>query len=399
MNSKSTMIIANPGIDCKREINISWHTCLDNINSFLEYREVGKETWNKVFPTISKVDCFNNVYSVDKNRNDIREEAVFLHCKVYLKKLKLDTNYEYRIDGDTELYYFKTSPKNEFSFIWISDFHSYPPAANRLKNASDMVDRIAQANPKADFVFCSGDSIAWGGSYSFWKEFYSIPSIKKYMWANTLGNHDYMSRAYEKNTSAYFKEVNNFPKNGYKGEMGVCYYFKYGNSLFIVMHNEHMGVNEPFNEEVNKAITWVEKTINNNPAKHIFLCQHYQWINGVNGRDRVFGYERWKKICDKYHIELAIAANDHTYMRTHPIYEDKINDFGTVYMQCPSSDGDRGVDIENPMSIPNEKIAYRYATGLNTIAGIFVEVKDDSIITILYDRNMNIIDKCIIGGK
>ncbi len=399
MREQNAMIIANPGIDCKKEINISWHTGLDNKGSYLEYREIGEKDWKKVFPTISKVDCFNNVYSVDKNRNDIREEVIFLHCKVYLKNLKVNTNYEYRIDSSEERHYFKTSPKDEFSFIWISDFHSYPPAFNRLENASNMIDKISLKHQNADFVFCSGDSIAWGGSYSFWKEFYNIPSIKKYMWANTLGNHDYMSRAYEKNTSDYFKEVNNFPKNGYKGEIGVCYYFKYGNSLFIVMHNEHMGVNEPFNENVEKAINWVEKVIKNNPAKHIFLCQHYQWINGVNGRDRAFGYERWKTICDKYHIELAIAANDHTYIRTYPIFADEIVENGTVYMQCPSSDGDRGVDLEEPMSYPNKKIAFRYATGLNTIAGIFVEVKNNTIKTILYDRDMNIVDENIIKSE
>ena len=131
MREQNAMIIANPGIDCKKEINISWHTGLDNKGSYLEYREIGEKDWKKVFPTISKVDCFNNVYSVDKNRNDIREEVIFLHCKVYLKNLKVNTNYEYRIDSSEERHYFKTSPKAEFSFIWISDFHSYPPAVNR----------------------------------------------------------------------------------------------------------------------------------------------------------------------------------------------------------------------------------------------------------------------------
>ena len=78
-----------------------------------------------------------------------------------------------------------------------------------------------------DFVFCSGDAIAWGGSYSFWDQFTKIPSIKKYMWGNVLGNHDFMSRAYQKNTSEYFKEVHYFPENSYEGEFGVSYFFKY----------------------------------------------------------------------------------------------------------------------------------------------------------------------------
>lgn len=395
---KSTMIIANPGINCQKEINISWHTDLENINSYLEYRKKGETTWCKVFPKVSKVSCFDNVYSIDLERNDIYERKVFLHCKVNLKKLEVDTKYEYQIDGESEIYEFKTSPKDEFSFIWISDFHTYILAPDRLNNASDMIEKIALKHPKADFVFCSGDSIAWGGSYSFWESFYQIPSIKKYMWSNTLGNHDYMSRGYKKCSSRYFKEVNNFPKNSFKGEMGVCYYFKYGTSLFIVIHNEHMGVSEAINEKVEAAINWIEKVIKNNPSEHIFLCQHYQWINGVDGKDRVFGYERWKSLCDKYHIELAIAANDHTYLRTYPVYQDKIDERGTVYMQCPSSDFERGQELKDLIA-PNSKIAYRYAKGRATKGGIYVEVKKDFIKTTLYDNDMNIVDSCVIKQK
>ena len=150
-------------------------------------------------------------------------------------------------------------------------------------------------------------------------------------------------------------------------------------------------------EEVEKAYEWVEKVINDNPSEHIFLCQHYQWINGVTGNDMSFGYKRWKDICDKYHIDLAIAANDHTYLRTYPIYQDEINNKGTVYMQCPSCDGERGVDI-NP-EINNHKVAFRYANGARTIAGIYVEVKGDYIYTTLYDENLNAIDSCIMNNK
>jgi len=397
MKKEINMIITNPSENCNNSMNISYHTTLDNTDTFILYRKKYSKTWKKAVLVINKVDVFDNVYSINLDRTDNYERVIFLHCKVTLENLEEDTTYFYKVDGNDEVYSFKTAPKKDFSFIWISDFHTYPICFNRLKNASNLIDKMSKKHNNSDFVFCSGDAIAWGGSYSFWDEFTKIPSIKKYMWANILGNHDYMSRAYQKNTSEYFKEVHNFPENSFHGEFGVCYFFKYAKSLFIVMHNEHMGVGQIVTEEVEKAYEWVEKVINDNPSEHIFLCQHYQWINGVTGNDMSFGYKRWKDICDKYHIDLAIAANDHTYLKTYPIYKDEINNKGTVYMQCPSCDGERGVDI-NP-EINNHKVAYRYANGARTIAGIYVEVKGDFIYTTLYDEKLNTIDSCVMNKK
>lgn len=396
MEKLITMVIANPGENCQNEMNISYHTNVGNKTSFIWYRKKYTRIWYKAYPKMKEIDVFNNVYSINMDRTDKYENIVFLHCQVSLRNLEPNSIYIYRVEGDDKEYTFKTAPKDEFSFIWISDFHTYPLSPKRLQNASKLINRIGKKH-KADFVFCSGDAIAWGGSYPFWEQFYEIPSIRKYMWANTLGNHDYMSRGYKKNTSEYFKETNYFPENGFDGEVGVCYFFKYANTLFIVLHNEHMGVYDVVNDEVIKAQKWVEEVIQNNPSEYIFLCQHYQWINGVNGKDRKFGYERWKDICDKYHIDLAIAANDHTYMKTYPIFRDEINENGTIYMQCPSCDGDRGESI-NP-EIDNPKVSFRYGIGLKMIAGIYVEVKNDYVSTVLYDKNMNIIDSCIITKK
>ena len=397
---KVTMIITNPSSDCSNSMNISWHSSLDFNDNYLLYHKKYSKNWIKVYPKSHYVDVFDKVYTISKKRRDFYQDVKFNHHEVTLEGLDADTYYSYKINGTNTLYSFKTAPKNDFSFIWFSDFHTYPPCPNRLIRAQKLVTDMDQKHPKTDFLFCSGDAIAWGGSYKFWEDFYKMKELKKYMIANVLGNHDFMSRGYLKDTALYFKEVNNFPKNSYEGEYGISYYFKYANVLFIVFHNEHMGVGSgEKKEEIEKAYAFLEKTIKENPSEYIFLCQHYQWMNGVNGKDTSFGYLRWKDLCDKYHIDLALAANDHTYMRSYPIYKGEINKDGTVYMQCPSCDGERGQEIEEVLTTPNPKIAKRYATGANTIGGIYVKIKGSKVQTILYDKDLNIIDTCEIEKK
>ena len=396
---KVTMIITNPGEDCTNSMNISWHSRCDFTDNYLIFHKKYSKKWEKVYPSSHFVDVFDKVYSITKKRKDFYQDVKFYHHEVTLDCLDPDTYYSYKVNGSKALYTFKTAPKEEFSFLWFSDFHAYPPCGNRLKRAQKLLSDMDKLHPKSDFVFCSGDAIAWGGSYKFWEDFYDIPEIKKFMVSNVLGNHDFMSRGYLKDTSDYFKEVNNFPKNSYPGELGVSYFFKYANCLFIVFHNEHMGVGEgEKKEEIMKAYDFLEKTIKENPSDYIFLCQHYQWINGVKGRDCSFGYLRWKDLCDKYHIDLALSANDHTYLRTYPIYQGKVNEKGTVYMQCPSCDGERGQSLEE-MTEVNPKIAFRYATGSDTIGGIYVKVGREFVETTLYDRDMNVVDSCKIKKK
>ena len=90
-----------------------------------------------------------------------------------------------------------------------------------------MIGKIDEYNNGFDFIFSTGDEIAWGGSYSHWLDIFGEKYHKNYMWASVMGNHDYMDRTSTKNCNDFFESVYSFPRNGYEGEEGVCYYFKY----------------------------------------------------------------------------------------------------------------------------------------------------------------------------
>lgn len=391
-------IIANPGENANTEINISWHTDISNLNSKLIYTVYDDLKWEKAI-TIKGIyylnDVFDGNYSITKDRKDIYERAIFLHYHVCLKNLMPNTKYMYKVGENefSDVHYFKTG-STEFSFAWVSDFHAYLPLPNRLNSAFDTTEKVIEHEKNVDFIFCGGDAIAWGGSYSFWKDMYEKNLVKNYMWVNVLGNHDFMSRANHKNTSDYFKSTNYFPHNGYDGEIGSSYYFYYGNIIFIILNSEAMGFVLD-SDEVQTCLNWIETVLENNKDKKAIICQHYDWFQGVTGASRKFGYLRYKELFDKYHVTLAMANNNHIYIRTYPLYQDEIKASGTVYIQSPSADNERG-QICEPLAYNQDIIAKRFSEGNQTIGIIIVKVNEKRITITLYDRNIKVIDDTTI---
>lgn len=366
-------IVTNPGEDASTQMNIGWHADLESTNGFVSYTKKADTVWARavnVKGTWERCDVFDGVYSKTAAGVDFHERAVFLDYGAMLAGLEPDTEYMYKVCADggkpSAVRYLKTAGAEEFSFVWIGDFHVYSPLANRLGNAVKVMSAALAVDPSVDFIFSTGDVLAWGGSYSFWRTLYEQDFIRDYMFVNVLGNHDAMTRTGSV-SSAYFKAANNFPLNGYPGQEGVCYWFTYGKVLFIILNNEAM-VKNPAGEAAAK--NWAAGVIQRLKGKyqHIFLCEHYQWFDGRAGKTS--WYANWKDFCDEHGVALALAGNNHVYLRTHPLHRDKVvaEGKGTVYMAIPSSDGERGVKA-GPLTYNAEKIAYTYSSQAGSANG------------------------------
>ena len=213
---------------------------------------------------------------------------------------------------------------------------------------------------------------------------YEQDFIRDYMFASVLGNHDNMARN-GSTSPEYFMFANNFPRNGYPGQMGICYWFRYGNVLFIMLNNEAMADTAG----LEAAKKWAAGVIKRQKGqyRHIVLCEHYQWFDGRNGKTSWYG--KWQDFCDEYGVALALSGNNHTYQRTHSLYHDQVvpDGKGTVYMVVPSSDGDRGVEA-GTLTQNTEKLAHTYSSHIRsangevkTIGCVLVKVNADSIAT------------------
>jgi hypothetical protein len=364
-------IVTNPGEDCTTQMNIGWHADLGYTNCFVTFTRKSDTAWahaTDIEGTYEYCDVFDGVYSKTAAGADMDEDAVFLDCGATLSGLERGTEYMYKVcagEGVSgAVHYFKTAGAPEFSFLWIGDFHLYPPLSGRLSNATKVLNAALAIDPGVDFIFSTGDVVAWGGSYSFWKTLYEQDFIKNYMFANVLGNHDAMTRT-GFTTSDYFSIANNFPRNGYAGQRGVCYWFLYGNVLFITLNNEAMSKN-PVGQDAAKD--WAAGVIKRQKGRYryIFIAEHYQWFDGRSGKTS--WYANWKDFCDEYGVALALSGNNHIYERTHPLCHDEVvaDGKGTVYMEVPSSDGERGVEA-GTLKSNAEKLAYTYSS--HAVAG------------------------------
>ncbi len=403
--SDATMIIANPGEDASTEMRISWHTDVDVTDGFVEYTKKSDTKWKKAQKVVGSYvlsTAWDGITSiVSSAAGGFTQDIKVNKYGAVLKNLKPNTDYMYRI-GSKELSdtrYFKTAGAKEYSFAWISDYHTYDPLPNRLTSGMGMVEKlITLAGPKGvNFVLSTGDEVAYGGSYTYWQHVFAQDLYKRYMWVTLIGNHDHMDRTDKKNTDAYYRDTHNNPQNGYPGQEGCSYWFKYGSVLWIILNNEDMNKEE----QVPKAQAWVEEVIQHNPSKYIFVAEHYQWFDGVKGITST-GFTRWYPLFDKYGVDLALSGNNHIYVRTKPLFGGEVStnpSRGTVYIQAPSSDNNRGRTMEPALSFNEDKIAYRWSEGDSTVGGSLVTVGKDKISIRLYNRQGILLDEADIPGK
>lgn len=366
------LIKSNPGEDSSHEIGISWHMDLNKTEGRVEYTKKTDTTW---------VDA-KIVYG-DKVKVDVFHQREFYHYTATLRDLDASTEYMYKVGQDTlsEIYYFKTAGSDTFNFLWVSDWHAYTPLPGRTNNVTNLIKNMLIIESDIDFIFSTGDDLAYGSDYEAYEYLYAQSQYKTHMFASTVGNHDVMKNINGINypdeyTDEFFKRTHFHPQNGYPGQEGASYYFKYGTVLFIVLNSEDVKKKTP----LDSAKAWVKEVIDNNPAQYIAVAMHYQWFDGRSGATNA-QYTDWRYFFDENKVDLAMAGNNHIYIRTNRIYNDQQTgtEKGTVYMQAPSSDGERGITNVGEFNRNTHIIEEIWSQGQKTIGGMIVRVTPEGI--------------------
>ena len=410
-------ISSGPGSDASVSMCVSWACDTSLKHTCVRITTVSDADWSQardVDPDQHhRVEAFKGMYSKAADGINIYEDAVFTKCGAVVADLTPDTDYKYVIlekDGDRVVtrsaeHRFRTAGAESWSACIISDFHSYPPIPTRLTAAMGMIDTMQRFDPSLDWICSPGDVVAWGGSYSFWRRMFEEDNFNEFFWARVNGNHDNWTRQSQSShdfaiPNPFFTGTAFYPQNGYERAKGICYHFRYGNTLFVMLNTEDMGTHETFTA----AADWLRDCVtfergSENPPTFVVVCQHYEWFNGTNGRS--VQYTRWHRIFDELGVDLALAGNNHIYVRSLPLFDGQVTDgsTGTVYLQTSACDDDRGRAFDDTPMQNEDKIAFRWTEGSHTVSAIHMAVDSEKMVLTLMDRHGNAVDSTSIPAK
>jgi len=442
------MIVTNPGVDMNTEINIGWHADEGYTNCFVEYTTADDTAFAKAKKVNGTYDDEAYKWFYDRvsliSPTSEKFTKVFLDYGVELKNLKPDTDYIYRVcDGEgaySDTYNFKTAGQEEFSILWTGDTHVTSEETDRellkftkFNNTVDYVSSLAKYD--IGLQISTGDDVACGDRYNFWKKFYDQPNFKNYVYSATVGNHDVYDSMMDDvsdytsfwNSSEYFRIANNYPKNGYTqtsgkiktwlantgysvyeskpsselfkvedgklaGKLitgaaedtnGRAYWFIYNRILFIVFDYYAM----TYDSEKAVAFAWADSVIEANKGKYDYLIasQHLYLFNGANGTyngdkdgNTAGYYARYADWAASANVDILICGDNHIYMRTDSLIKDQVNtdpEKGTYVIQAPA--------ITNTDSYPHYEgpagyALNRFATG-TYLGGIMIDVDSDGL--------------------
>lgn len=387
-----------PGESADRQMRISWSTDTTAAESHVVYTKANDRNWRKA-KVVKPEEC---------RRCDLFEETgggVIVKCGASLEGLRPDTEYKYCIESGAERsaeHSFRTAGAGKWSACVISDMHTYMVPGRTLA-AMAMIDTVRALDPSLDFVLSPGDVVAFSDYYSVWSKLFEQRHFQDLMWARVNGNHDNWTKDCPRELryevpNHYYTATSYFPHNGYEGEIGVCYHFRYGNAFFVMLNTEDMAGGK----ELDDAKAWTRRVIaearaGKNPPTFVVVCFHYEWFYGQDGR--AFQYKRWSELFDEMGVDLALAGDNHIYVRSHPIRGGVVvgpGAGGTTYLQTPASDNDRGREVNPDRNDNPDFIACRWSEGPHTVGAVHMQVNGKNMKLKLYNRHGEVVDECEI---
>ena len=235
--------------------------------------------------------------------------------KVIFENLKPDTKYAYRVGDNenwSEWFQFKTSSDKAepFSFLYFGDVQ------NDIKPYGSRVLRQAYSHfPNADFMLFAGDLVKASDEEN-WKEFFyaggwifgMMPSVP------TPGNHEYDEHPFRSRTiSRHWDQIFIMPPNSPSEEFrNRLYYLDYQGVRFISVDSPAYGDNYEDDEMI---ITWLDKTLADNPNRWSVVFTHYPVYFCCQGREQKQYQDPAKNIFEKHGVDIVLQGHDHTYCR------------------------------------------------------------------------------------
>ncbi|KEO72023.1 purple acid phosphatase family protein [Anditalea andensis] len=263
--------------------------------------------------------------------------------RVELKGLEPDSRYDIQLEGQEAIFYFRTMPtdlrdKSIRIAVGGDTMHDKKNMERTGRQAMSFDPDFVVIG--GDLAYANGDPEAVGRWYQ-WFEAYNNSLIASdgriVPMLVAIGNHEVQKGYYTSHAdfvandenrlkiAPFFYSLFAFPSHpGY----GVLDFGKYL-SLFL-LDTDHT------NAIGGEQTDWLAKNLEDRTdVLHLIPIYHVPGFPSVReyegaGQKRV--REHWVPLFEKNGVRLAFENHDHAYKRTHPIWEEKVNEKGIVYV-------------------------------------------------------------------
>ncbi|MGL4362320.1 MAG: metallophosphoesterase [Cellulosilyticaceae bacterium] len=318
-----TEIIMSIGMDATKIQSFNWYAPRDTEEGMVEVVE--GNNFDENIATIYKAN--SNI-----TNTSIGDKKYF---EITIDNLKPNTTYSYRVGSKkdnswSDVGHFTTEPEDimPYDFLFITDSQSNEKEQNEI--VANTLEKACEIYPRAKFIIHGGDHVEIGYDEMQWQWY--LDAVQKTLLniplMPTVGNHDSLNNENIIGIDRY-KEHFNLPKNGLEGEIESVYSFDYGDVHFSCLNTGSKNI------EINKQMEWLEKDVKQANKKWNIVYMHKGPY--LSQREQVEIKSVVVPVFDKLDIDVVLQGHDHSYMRTNPLYADKEDSKGTVYVMGNTS--------------------------------------------------------------
>jgi hypothetical protein len=269
--------------------------------------------------------------------------------------LKPDTEYIYKVGNGTAMstvYSFKTQSSSHYSALFVSD--AQIGASGSVSTDKAAWEKTLSAAlgkfPETGFILSAGDQVDYYLE-SEYDAFLSSPLLRQYPIAPAVGNHENLSKS--PLHSYFYNEPNASAAYGLT-PAGGDYWFRYGNTLYIVLNTNNTNTTE------HDAFI-AQAAASNADARWRILMFHqsiYSSAQYAAASSILTLRKNLTPVIDKYDIDVVLSGHDHCYTRTYQMLGGNaekttadsqgrvINPAGTVYITADSSSGSKYYNLK-----------------------------------------------------
>lgn len=373
--------------DAETCMAVTWRTCLDVTDGYVNYRKFGDiGEWKRCEAESGEF------------HSDMDDSRIFW---AHISGLEAGTKYEYNCGDDTNRSgnsYFITARKNcdKFKFLLLSDVQTGdcdPPADYTL--LGEFCEKVLEKHKDIDFILTGGDNTNCGQTDVQWTGL--LDGMKNIMnhvpFMMAMGNHDDMGfDNYFTKTGKYYSDKATYFSSQFRGLYNyngpedwktANYSFDYGNA-----HFNCIGLSGP--EYVNE---WLVKNVGESDKVWKFGSHHFPICYGGTNLACEDSYPVMMEGLEKF--DVLFSGHEHSYARSYPRRRENLYSKpseGTIHYNLGS--GNRNPPGTRVVPKVWNVCTYEHEVELSMYA--IAEVEGNVLTLTSYLEDGTIIDKCII---